>query len=203
MQSGGAVYARVPAGGVTALEEAIKKVRNPGLSRGPLGVVVHTPGQSDFAVVDRWGKSDDMPRWSEGPDLSQAEELVALSREVGEVIAYFDVEDGDLVLVYGHWRDGALMRSLVRLEGEGYAVTGTPEPWEAELFSAPALERALRMVREDGGDEAPVRAAFASGHIAQGARWPAPPIIGVVMKVLKLPRWGSTPWAGPAGQKHR
>lgn len=195
MQCGGAVYARVPAEGVAKLEEAIKKVRAPLPHRGPLGVLAHTPGQSDFALVDRWGKSDDMPRWAEGPDLSKTEELVALSKEVGEVIAYYDVEDGDAVLVYGHWRAGTLVRSLQRLEGEPWdVVTGTPEPWEAELFSAQALERALQFVRDDGGDEAPVRAGFAAGHIAQGARWPRPPIIGVMMKMLKLPRWGFTPW---------
>jgi hypothetical protein len=196
MQCGGAVYARVPAdGGVTRLGEAIGKARAPGpAQRGPLGVLAHTPGQSDFALVDRWGKSDDMPRWAEGPDLSKTEELVALSREVGEVIAYYDVDDGDGMLVYGHWRDGALVRSLLRLEGEGWDVTGTPEPWEAGLFTADALERAAQEVSDDGGDEAAVRAAFAGGHISAGARWPRPPIITAMMKALRLPSWGFQPW---------
>lgn len=202
MQCGGAVYARVPAGGVTALDEAIKKVRDRALSRGPLGVLAHTPGQSEFAVVDRWGKSDDMPRWAEGPDLSKTEELAALSKEVGEVIAYYDVDDGDGLLVLGHWRDGTLVRGLQRLE-EWADVRGTPEPWEAELFSTQALEQALQDIQEDGGDEEEVRAAFAGGHIAQGAQWPRPPVLRAMMKSLRLPSYGFQPWPRRADEVKR
>lgn len=195
MECGGAVYARVPAGGLAALEDAIQRVRDPRWpGRGPLGVLACTLGQHDLALVDRWGKSDDMPRWAEGPDLSRAEELAALSQEVGEVIGYYDIEDGDQVLVYGHWKDGTLGRALCALEREWTHVQGTPEPWETDLFSSKALERALSAAQDDEQDEAPVRAAFESGRLTQGARWPRPAVIGALSKALRLPTYGSQPW---------
>lgn len=192
MQCGGAVYARVPADGAARLDEAIRKVRTRP-ERGPLGVLLFTAGEHEVALVDRWGKSDDMPHWSEGPDLTTAAELAALSRQVGEVTAYYEVDDGDSFGVYGAWRDGALVRSLVRMDGEWQTAEGAPQAWEALLFDAPALERALSDAREDGEDEAAVREAFAAGHIMRGGRWPRPPVLRALLAGLRAPadhgRW--------------
>lgn len=192
MQCGGAVYARVPAEGVSRLEEAIRKVRTR-LERGPLGVLLFTAGEHDVALVDRWGKSDDMPHWSEGPDLTSAAQLAALSREVGEVTAYYEVDDGDSLGVYGTWRDGALVRGLVRGDDEWMHVEGTPQPWEAALFAPAALERALSDARLDGDDEDAVRAAVAAGQLVRGSRWPRPPVLRALLTGLRAPadhgRW--------------
>lgn len=198
MQSSGAVYAKVGAGGVEQLERAIVAARAARPARGPLGVLAFTPGEHAFALVDRWGKSDDMPHWSEGPDPAQATELTALSRDAGEVVGFYEVDEGTEFAVYAHWRDGALARALVWGDGEWMRAEGEPQAWEAPLFGAEGLEQALADAREDGHDEADVRAAYAKGRIEAGARWPrpgfAPHLTRAVLGALRAPAWGVQPW---------
>lgn len=194
MDSGGAVYAKVPAGGAAALEAAIRRAR-PHPNTGPLGVLACDPARHAFALVDRWGRSDDMPRWAEGPDAARAAELAALSREVGEVVAFYEVEEGSLLGVYAVWREGALARELHCYEGEWTRVAGEPQPWEAPLFAPARLEQALQDARDDDRDEAPVRAAFAPGRLVEGARGPAPQRMAVAIReALRGPPHGFQPW---------
>ena len=146
METGGAVYAKIPGGGVAALEAAIREVRGKRLEEGPLGVVACDPAAHAFALVDRWGKGDDLPSWAEEPDLALATELAALSRHVGEVVAFFEIEDD--FGVYALWRDGQLARELHWLAGAWAKVEGEAQAWEAGFFEARFLERALENVRD-------------------------------------------------------
>ena len=75
MDSSGAVYAQVPAGGVDALEAGVREARLIGRNSSPLGVLAYDPAVHSFALVDRWGRPDDMPHWAEDPDLELAKEL--------------------------------------------------------------------------------------------------------------------------------
>lgn len=49
MDSGGAVYAKVPAEGVAVLEAAVKEARLSGRSSSPLGVLAYDPALHTFA----------------------------------------------------------------------------------------------------------------------------------------------------------
>lgn len=176
MECGGAVYARVPGGGVAALEAAVTAARASGAAIGVLGL---DPAKHAFALVDRWGKSDDMPRWAEGPDLSRATGLAELSRAVGEVVAFYEVEDGGQLGVYGVWRDGALVRSLVFLED--WAATGAPEPWEAAFCAK---------VKAEDPDQAAAPDALGPG----GPRPGGVSLGGVIWRHLGAVGWGLQPW---------
>jgi len=146
-----------------------------------IGVLGFDPAQR-FALVDRWGKSDDMPRWAEGPDLGRATELADLSKAVGEVVAFYEVEDGGDLGVYGVWRDGALVRSLVRLET--WSAQGTPQPWEARFI---AKVKAQDPDQADGPDT-----------IEDGAEDPRPGAVSVggqIWQELGAIGWGvPQPW---------
>lgn len=194
MQAGGAVYARVPDGSVERLEAAIKAVRAG--ARGPLGVLKLVPGEHAFACVDRWGKSDDVPPFAERHDtVEAAKELAALSREVGEVVAFYEVEDGAEYGVYVHWRDGQVARHLGRTDGEWSHVVGEPQPWEAGLFAPERLEEVLQYAEDDGLGPDAVRAAFAAGRLAKGAALPRPHRIAeLVARSLRAPLYGFQPW---------
>ena len=192
MGSSGVVYAKVPAGGVSALEAAVKAARAVSRHDSPLGVLAVDPAAHAFAIVDRWGPKDDMPMWSEEPDFSSALELVALSEAVGEVVAFFDIDEGTELGLYGTWRDGVLVRELQWAGGEWQKVEGEPQPWEAPLFDAESLARALEYPQ---GAEADIRAVYAAGQIAQGARWPVPDGIAVhIRAALRAPAYGFEPW---------
>ncbi len=194
METEGAVYARVPGGDVAALEAAIQQARSHA-SSGPIGVIAFDPAKHAFALVDRWGKSDDMAHWAEGPDLETANELAKLSQLVGEVVAFYTVEEGMSLGVYGAWKDGVLVRGLEYAEGEWYRASGEPQPWEAPLFAPAEKAKALASARDDGRDPATVEAAFAKGRIEQGAAYPLPPLIPVhVRDVLRAPSYGVQPW---------
>lgn len=195
MEASGAVYARIPAGGLAALEAAVREARPSSRRSSPLGVLAGDPAAHAFALVDRWGKSDEMPVWSEGPDLSKAPELAALSRAVGEVVALYEIDDGQSLGVYGAWRDGALVRGLVRGDGEWMDVEGEPQAWEVGLFSAAAQAEALAVAEEDGQDPGPIEAAFAGGRVTQGAAYPAPLAMArVIREALRAPAYGFQPW---------
>lgn len=177
MECGGAVYARVPAGGLPALEAAVKAARANGAAIGLLG-----PTTGPYVLVDRWGTSDDMPRWAEGPDLSRADGLAALSKAVGEVVGFYEVEDGSQLGVYGAWRDGALARGLVWTEG--WSAQGTPQPWEARFV---ARVKAEDPDQADGPDT-----------IEDGADGPRPGVVSVggqIWQALGAVGWGvPQPW---------
>lgn len=193
MESSGAVYAKVPAGGVPALEAALGRAAAGRSSAFP-GVIAHDPGGA-FALVDRWGKSDDLPGWAEGPDLAMAAELAALAREVGEVVAFYEIDDGASLGVYGAWRDGELVRGLVWSDGVWDTVVGEPQLWERPLFAGTALADALDDASVDGFDEVPVRAAFAVGHLGPGATAPAPRAMAAKIRAaLGAPAHGFLPW---------
>ena len=195
MDSSGAVYAKVPTGGVAALEAAIETVRGRGFHAGPLGVLAFDPALHEYGIVDRWGRSDDMPAWSEGPDLNDARELRALSRLVGDVVAFYEVDEGLTTGVYGAWREGELVRALEWADDEWCRVEGEPQPWEAPLFAPERLAHALENAADDGQDEAAPRAAFAAGRIERGARWPAPDRMAVHIRTAHPgPAHGFLPW---------
>jgi hypothetical protein len=166
------------------------------MGRSPfLGVVAFDPAVHAFALVDRWGKSDNMPDWSEEPDLSQADELAALSRDVGQVVAFYEIEEGSTSGVYGAWNDGELVRELEWADDQWVKVAGQPQSWEAPLFGTDELDSALEAARDDGRDEAEVRAAFAAGSIQSGAAWPVPQRMAVFIRTaLRAPAHGLEPW---------
>jgi hypothetical protein len=193
MESGGAVYARVPAGGATALDAAIRQARGERLSEGPLGVIAYEPAGHAFALVDRWGRPDDMPAWAEESDLAMAKELVALSALVGEVVGFYEVEDS--TGLYAVWREGVLVRELVWTEAGWSRVEGEAQPWETGLFAPELLERALEDARDSGRDEAPIRESFGAGRIVVGATWPGPHRMAELIRTaIKAPAHGLAPW---------
>jgi hypothetical protein len=195
MECAGVVYAKVPAGGLAELERAVKDARAVSHHSSPLGVLACDPAIHRFAIVDRWGKPDDMPIWSEDPDLSTASELEALSRAVGEVVAFYEVEEGSTMGIYAAWRDGTLVRDLEWAEDQWVKVEGEPQPWEASLFGAESLERALERARYNGSSEDDVRAAFAAGTIEPGSSCPMPEGMAIYIRTsLDGPAYGFEPW---------
>lgn len=194
MECDGVVWARVPEGGVELLDQEIARIRQETGKNSPMKVLAFDPTQHAFALVDRWGKSDEMPDWAEGPDLSEAPELQALSKITGDVVAFYAVDEGSQLGVYGHWRDGSLVRSLVFADDQWCEVGGEPQAWEAPLFSAQALEQAL-----DSGDPEETQRIFAAGSITQGASLPRPDYPGAslmtaIATTLRAPLWGFSPW---------
>lgn len=199
MDSDGAVWARVPGNDVAALDTVIKKVRLSTRRDSPLGVLAFDPAAHAFALVDRWGRADNMPVWVEDMDPAQATELAALSEAVEEVVAFHVLDGGLLQGVYGHWRSGALVRGLVWMDEHWLQATGTPQEWETHIFSSAHQARALEDTREDGGDEAATRAVYARGHIVAGEYHPRPgtpglDLLNAMVGVLRAPRWGFKPW---------
>jgi hypothetical protein len=199
MDSDGAVWARVPANDVAALDAVIKGVRSATRRDSPLGVLAFDPAAHAFALVDRWGHADDLPVWAESLDPAEATELAALSEAVEEVVAFHVLDEGLLQGVYGHWRSGALVRGLVWTDERWSQATGTPQDWETCMFSSAHLARAIEDTQDDGGDEAATRAAFARGQIVAGECHPRPGTPGLslleaMLSVLRAPRWGFSPW---------
>jgi hypothetical protein len=85
MGSCGVVYAKVPVGGATALDAAVRAARAVSRHSSPLGVLALDPALHAFAIVDRWGHRDDMPMWAEEPDLSSALELLNRRPSNGDI----------------------------------------------------------------------------------------------------------------------
>ncbi len=188
----GAVYARVPAGGIPALETAVREARAVSKHSSPLGVLAFDPALHAFAVVDRWGPQDNMPIWAEYPDLGMAHELEALSRSVGEVIAFHEMDEGLMQGFYGVWKDGALVRDLQYMDGSWIRAEGEPQPMEVPLFTDEALKYALEIASDD---PEPVRAAFSKKRIEVQAAWPTP--AGISRNICKIypgPAFGFMPW---------
>ena len=195
MSSMGAVYARVPAGGVLELEEAIRNARAMSKHTSPLAVLCFEEGKHQCAVVDRWGRSDDMPIWAEECDLAIAVELVELSRISGEVIAFYEVDEGLTMGIYGTWRDGALMRNILWADNQWYRVEGEPQPWEKPMFAPEVLQEALQNARDYGSDETAIKGVFEAGCIALNASLPVPNALsGHIWKVYPAPAYGFSPW---------
>ncbi len=199
MESDGAVWARVPGNRVADLDAVIKTVRSSTQRDSPLGVLAFDPAAHAFALVDRWGRTDDMPVWVEYMDPAQATELAALSEAVEDVVAFHVLDEGSLQGVYGHWQSGSLVRGLVWADEHWQEATGTPQSWEAPMFSPAHLARALEDTRDSRGDEEATRAAFARGHILAGEYHPRPGTPGLnlldaMVSVLRAPRWGFSPW---------
>jgi tetratricopeptide (TPR) repeat protein len=191
LDSGGAVYAKVPEGGLAVLDAAVREARSIGRNASPLGVLAFDPAVHSFAVVDRWGRPDDMPHWAEDPDLELAIELAALSRMVGEVIAFYEVDEGTTMGIYAAWRDGELVRNLQWAADCWQYVEGDPQDWEAPLFAADALTRAL----DYADDEASIRAAFNSRRILPNSSWPRPDEISAAIRTVRMaPAFGFEPW---------
>ena len=191
MDTSGAVYAKVPAGGVAVLDAAVRKARLSGRTSSPLGVLAFDPAVHSYALVDRWGRSDDMPDWAEEPDLEQALELVALSRMVGEVIAFYEADEGTTMGIYAVWRDGLLVRNLQWAADQWECVEGEAQPWEALLFTPEALQNAL----DYAGDKEQVRALFDAKRIVANASWPRPEGVSASIRAVHpAPAFGFEPW---------
>ena len=76
-------------------------------------------------------------------DDRQNDYLEELSHTFGTAILLVVQTTVDL-FSYGHWQQGQPIRELSYTADSGwYLVEGTPEAWEAELFSEPALEQTL------------------------------------------------------------
>jgi tetratricopeptide (TPR) repeat protein len=191
MDSSGAVYAQVPAGGVDALEAGVREARLIGRNSSPLAVLAYDPAVHSFALVDRWGRPDDMPHWAEDPDLELATELAALSRLVGEVIAFYEVDEGTTMGIYAAWRDGVLVRNLQWAADRWECVEGEPQSWDVALFTPQALQNAL----DDARDREQVRTLFDSKRIVLHATWPRPEGISVSIRTVHpAPAFGFSPW---------
>lgn len=189
----GAVYARLPAGGREALVEALRRIATQRRQPVFLGVLAGEPGVQDFALVDRWGRQDDMPAWAAHLDLAVATELAGLSAAVGEVVACYDQDEGLTMGIYGAWRDGVLVRELLWQDGSWARVDGEPQPWEASSFTDAALAGSLD--RADAGEHAEVRAAFAARRFAPGARWPMPDqLVRGIIAACRAQPFGFQPW---------
>lgn len=187
MESSGAVWVRVGAEGLGAVEGALAS-----LPRGyALGVLRYEPGEHSFALVDRWGKSDDVPRFVD--DERAREPYAALSATVGEVVAYYDIEEGSELATVLVWRDGALARRIYWADGEWCEVEGEPEAWEAGLFTPERRDRAFEYREDDEAAQAVLREAFARGVIEQGARGPEP-WAPALWSAIRAPAPGFSPW---------
>lgn len=188
MEAGGDMYARVPDKDPARLEAAIRAVRKVP-TRGPLGVLKFDPAAHDFAVIDRWGKSDDVPSWS--GKHAEGDDLAALSREVGDVVAHYDV-DGTSHAELAHWHQGALVRSLSFGDGQWMTVEGTPQAWESAFFEGAREQEMMDLFIDEPDKQAKVKAAFAARTIERGAQlpWPMPR----VWQALRAPAWGFAPW---------
>lgn len=191
MDSAGAVYAKVPAGGAAILEAAVREARLAGRSDSPLGVLAFDPAHQTFAIVDRWGRGDDMPDWAEDPDLGLAVELATLSSLVGEVIAFYEVDGGTTMGIYAAWRDGVLVRNLEWAADQWQSARGERQAWEAPLFKRQALQEALDVAT----DKDRVRALFVAQRIVANACWPRPEGITLAIRTVHpAPDFGFMPW---------
>jgi hypothetical protein len=133
-----------------------------------------------------------MPSWAEDPDLASARELCVLSAAVGDVVAFFDVDEGTELGYYGTWRDGELVRDLQWAGGRWEKVEGEPQPWEAALFDPASLARALEYPQ---GTETEIRATYSTGQLTEGARWPVPDAAAIPIRTfLRAPAYGFDPW---------
>lgn len=196
MDTDGVVWARVPGNDPVALEALITQVRATTRRDSPLGVLAFDPAVHAFALVDRWGRQDSMPGWAEALDLAHAPELATLSGLVGEVVAFHTLDGGSLQGIYGHWKQGQLVRGLLWLDEQWAHVSGTPQAWEAPLF---APEHLVTAIEDAGSQDAAVREAYARGHVVAGEAHPRPgdyghSLLAAMVQVLRAPRWGFSPW---------
>ncbi|HNV72824.1 MAG TPA: hypothetical protein PKO06_24160 [Candidatus Ozemobacteraceae bacterium] len=195
MDSSGAVYAKFPAGGVEALEQAVSEARKASRHTSPIKVLGGDPIRHAYAVVDRWGRSDNMPIWAEGPDLTTAFELVELSRLVGDVVAFYTIDDGLSMGIYGAWKDGRLVRNLQWMDDQWQVVEGDPQPWEKPLFSSESREACLECARDNGWDESEVQKMFQAGVLQPGFRFPiAHGLVRHINAACPGPLYGFEPW---------
>lgn len=195
MDSYGAVFASVPAGGAGALEAAILEARKVSRHSSPLGVLQFVPTEHGVALVDRWGKQDNMPIWAEGPDLGKAFELAELSKAVGEVVAFYEIDGGMMMGIYGAWRNGVLVRDIEWNDGSWYKVEGEPQPWEQGMFGEESFAFSLDFALEAGLGEGELREIFAKKQLVPDARFPIPQRIALGIKTfMKGPAFGFQPW---------
>jgi len=195
MDSSGVVYARIPGGGTAALAAAVEEARRITGQSSPLGMLCGEEGKHAFAVVDRWGGADNMPGWAEGPDLTSARELAELSRIVGEVVAFYQIDEGATMGIYGAWKDGKLVRNLLWYDYAWQVVEGEPQPWEAGLFTPEARAKALEDAEWDKKDPAEVHAVFDRGCVVPGASQPHPGgLIRFFCASFLAPLYGFQPW---------
>ncbi|MGV8041061.1 MAG: hypothetical protein AB2L07_13605 [Thermoanaerobaculaceae bacterium] len=196
MDTDGVVWARVPGNDPAALEAVITQLRATTRRDSPLGVLAFDPAVHAFALVDRWGGQDYLPDWAATLDLAHAPELAALSGLVEEVVAFHTLDGGSLQGIYGHWKQGRLVRGLVWIDEHWAQAWGTPQAWEAPLFAPGHLAAAI----EDAGPEdGAVREAYARGEVVAGEAHPRPgdyghTLLGAMVQVLRAPRWGFSPW---------
>lgn len=188
MEVYGGVYARVPDEDPARLDAAIARCRRT-LTRGPLKTLQYDPAAHDVAIIDRFGKGDDTPSWSGKHDA--ADDLMALSKEVGDVVAFYVIDPPEFA-EFAHWKDGALVRSLQYGDGQWMKAEGAQQAWE-ETFFQPRPAKALLDVLDDQPEAlAEARAVYAARKVEQGARFPWP--TGAVFDLLRGPSFGFGPW---------
>jgi hypothetical protein len=188
MEASGTVYARVPDKDPAKVDAAIRSCRK-WASRGPLKVLAYDPAAHDFALIDRFGKSDDVPSWS--GKHAEADDFMALSRALGDVVAHYDVE-GQQWAEFAHWKDGALVRSLTYGDGQWSKVEGQPQAWEAAFFAPGAVNELLDLLSDQPELQAELRAVVAARTVAPGARFPFPS--AAIFQPLRGPAFGFRPW---------
>lgn len=195
MDCDGAVYAKFPDGGIAALEEAIKNARAAGKEFSPLKVLGGDPAVHQFAVVDRWNRTDYPPMWVEASDPAIAKELAELSAQVGEVIAFYLIDGGLTSGIYAAWSNGNLVRNLQWGDFMWLVAEGEQQPWEKPLFSPQELEASLEAARDDGLEDSEALNAFVGSKIAPMAHFPRPNnLIRYINEACPGPRYGFQPW---------
>src|SRR5207244_3721797 len=99
VENSGAIYAQVPDGDVGTLEAAMREVTMAMHAQKPsrlphapafLGVLAFDSAIHKYALIDRWGRADDMPGWAESTDFRATAHLEALSAKVGRVVAFYE-----------------------------------------------------------------------------------------------------------------
>ena len=103
--------------------------------------------------------------------------LAALSARLHTDVIWLAFQSVVDAFEYHHWRDGALLRSLVygfrEAERTWERVEGTPEPWEAEiLFGDPEDLRAALESAESATERADVERAWRERRPAVGSPYP-------------------------------
>jgi hypothetical protein len=161
----GALYVRLDPSKLEALRAA--------------GEVDYDPARGPFARIERYRKSDDVPRWVDEPELLQR-----IADGHGELIAYYDC-DADAFWYFHVRRDGS--RRTLMHDGEAWTLEGEPDGWEADcLFGPGTLERALEQLADDvdadelDAAEAELRLLWARGRLEPGSRWPWPDLDRII-----------------------
>lgn len=107
------------------------------------------------------------------PGVDDAERTaVELSRLVSGQVIWVVLQTTASVVEVTHYESGAVVRRIAFADGEWRRVEGTPQAWEAWLFSD--AEREAARANGDPEDDAELERAFARRRLVAGDRLPWP-----------------------------